>query len=78
MVTLREMAGVLALVCNVYRDFVTFLFGVLGQVWYLIVCYFYNIIRPQQAKPSSGFPTKRNSDQSHQLQTLATELKFRV
>ena len=27
----------LALVCDVYCDFVTFSFGILGQVWYLIV-----------------------------------------
>ena len=38
---------VLALDCVVYCDFVTFLFGILGQVWYLIVlisypcCLFY-------------------------------------
>ena len=29
--------GHLALVCDVYCDFVTFPFGILGQVWYLIV-----------------------------------------
>ena len=27
----------LALVCDVYCDFFTFPFGILGQVWYLIV-----------------------------------------
>ena len=27
----------LALTCDVYCDFVTFPFGILGQVWYLIV-----------------------------------------
>ena len=27
----------MALVCDVYWDFVTFPFGILGQVWYLIV-----------------------------------------
>ena len=27
----------LALDCDVYSDFVTFSFGILGQVWYLIV-----------------------------------------
>ena len=27
----------MALVCNVYYDFVTFSLGILGQVWYLIV-----------------------------------------
>ena len=30
------MADLLALVCYVYCDFVTFPFGILGQVWYLI------------------------------------------
>ena len=30
-------ADLLALVCDVYIDFVTFPFGILGQVWYLIV-----------------------------------------
>ena len=34
---LRGRADVLALVCDVYCDFVTFRFGMLGQVWYLIV-----------------------------------------
>ena len=37
MVTCWERAGLLALVCDVYHDFVTFPFGILGQVWYLIV-----------------------------------------
>ena len=32
-----ERAGILALVCDVYCDFVTFPFGILVQVWYLIV-----------------------------------------
>ena len=36
-VTWRERADLLALVCDVYCDFVTFLFGILGQVWYFIV-----------------------------------------
>ena len=27
----------MALVCGVYGDFVTFPFGILGQVWYLFV-----------------------------------------
>ena len=36
-VTWRERAGLLALVCDVYSDSVTFSFGILGQVWYLIV-----------------------------------------
>ena len=31
------MADPLALVFDVYCDFVTFPFGILGQVWYLIV-----------------------------------------
>ena len=32
-----EKADLLALVYDVYCDFVTFPFGILGQVWYLIV-----------------------------------------
>ena len=32
-----ERADLLALVCDVYCDFVTFPLGILGQVWYLIV-----------------------------------------
>ena len=36
-VTWRERADLLALVCDVYCDFVTFPFGILGQVWYSIV-----------------------------------------
>ena len=36
-VTRTEMADLLALVCDVYRDFVTFPFRILGQVFYLIV-----------------------------------------
>ena len=36
-VTCWERADLLALVCYVYCDFITFPFGVLGQVWYLIV-----------------------------------------
>ena len=36
-VTLRERADLLALVCDVYCNFVTFPFGIMGQVWYLIV-----------------------------------------
>ena len=36
-VTLRKRADLLALVCKVYLDFVTFLFGILGHVWYLVV-----------------------------------------
>ena len=33
------MADLLALVCDVYCDFVTFPFGILVQVWYLIVLF---------------------------------------
>ena len=36
-VTRRERVDLLALVCDTYCDFVTFPFGILGQVWYLIV-----------------------------------------
>ena len=36
-VTCWERAVPLALVCDVYCDFVTFSFGILGQVWCLIV-----------------------------------------
>ena len=36
-VTWRERTDLLALVCDVYCDFVTFPFGILGQVCYLIV-----------------------------------------
>ena len=32
-----ERADLLALVCDVYSDFVTFPFGILGQVWYMTV-----------------------------------------
>ena len=31
------MDDLLALVCDVYFEFVIFSFGILGQVWYLIV-----------------------------------------
>ena len=31
------MPDLLGLVCDVYCDFVTFPFGIVGQVWYLIV-----------------------------------------
>ena len=31
------IADLLALVCDVYCDFVTFPFGILGKMWYLIV-----------------------------------------
>ena len=37
MVTCRERADLSALVCDVYCDFVTFPFGFLGQVRYLVV-----------------------------------------
>ena len=36
-VTCWERIDLLALVCAVYCDFVTFLFGILGLVWCLIV-----------------------------------------
>ena len=36
-VTCWERADLLALVCGVFCEFVTFPFGILGQVWYLIV-----------------------------------------
>ena len=36
-VTWRDRANLLALVCDVYCNFVTFPFGFLGKVWYLIV-----------------------------------------
>ena len=36
-VTRRPTADLLAIVCDVNRDFVSFPFGILGQVWYLIV-----------------------------------------
>ena len=36
-VTCWERADLLTLVCGVYCEFVTFPFGILGQVWYLIV-----------------------------------------
>ena len=34
---LKERVGLLALVCDVYSDLVNFPFGILGQVWCLIV-----------------------------------------
>ena len=43
----EERADLLALVCDVYCDVVTFPFGILGQVWYMTVsipypcCLFY-------------------------------------
>ena len=36
-VTWMERVGLLALVCDVYCDFVNFSFGIMGQVWNLIV-----------------------------------------
>ena len=36
-VTCWERADLLALVCGVFCEFVTFPIGILGQVWYLIV-----------------------------------------
>ena len=38
-VTCLERADLLALVGDVYCTFVTFLLGILGQVWYLIVSF---------------------------------------
>ena len=38
-VTCWEEADLLALVGDVYCSFVTFPCGILGQVWYLIVCF---------------------------------------
>ena len=49
---LWERADLLALVCDVYCDYVTFPFGILGQVWYLIVsipepcCLSYFTVKP--------------------------------
>ena len=34
---MKGMADLLTHVCDVYCDWVTFPFGILGQVWYLIV-----------------------------------------
>ena len=53
-VTWRESDDLLAPVCDVYCEFVTFLFGILGQVWYLIVSipdpcclsYFHHTVKP--------------------------------
>ena len=36
-VTRKERTNLLALVCDVYCDFVTFQFGIMGQVRFLIV-----------------------------------------
>ena len=36
-VTCWERADLIALVCDVYCDFVSFQFGILGQGWHLIV-----------------------------------------
>ena len=33
----KGLGHLLTLVCDVHCDFVTFLFGILGQVWYLVV-----------------------------------------
>ena len=45
-VTCWEKADLLALVGDVYCIFVTFPYGILGQVWYLIVLF-----------PDDGFPS---------------------
>ena len=59
-VTCWERADLLALVCDVYCEFVTFSIGILGQVWYLIVSipdlctltYFETIGRIWQHRPT--------------------------
>ena len=33
----KGLVNLLALVCDVYCDFVTFSFGIMGKMWYLIV-----------------------------------------
>ena len=38
-VTWRERAGLLALICDVYCNCVTFPFCILGQVWYLVISF---------------------------------------
>ena len=38
-VTCWERTDLLALICGVYSEFVTFPCGILGQVWYLIVSF---------------------------------------
>ena len=58
-VTCWERADHLALVCGVYCEFVTFPFGILGQVWYLIVSipdlctlfYFISLLRQGLSEP---------------------------
>ena len=45
---LKRMADLLAIVCDIYCDFVTFPFGIMGQVWFLTVsipypCYLSNL-----------------------------------
>ena len=51
---LNERAD-LALVCDVSCDFVTFLFGILGQVWYLIVLIPYPCCLSYFDKPCEWF-----------------------
>ena len=54
------MADLLALVCDVYSDFVTFPFGILGQVWYLIVSIPDPSCRPYLIKKVCCFYAKYN------------------
>ena len=55
-------ADLLALVCDVYCDFVTFSYDILGQVWYLIVsipdpcCLSYFEKNQQMTKRHEQFP----------------------
>ena len=66
-VTRRERADLLALVCDVYCDFVTFPFGILGQVWYLIVsipdpcCLSYFGIQPTHSRSRSRLNSEVHS-----------------
>ena len=67
-VTCWERADLLALVCDVYCDFVTFPFGILGLVWYLIVL----IPDPCHFSYFQKFKKKKNS--AHQYQTASYTL----
>ena len=55
----------MALVCDVYYDFVTFPFGILGRVWYLIVwildpCYVFLLSKEEgKDQQSSTTPDPR-------------------
>ena len=57
-VTCWERADLLALVCDVYCDFVTFPFGILGLVWFL------NVLIPD---PCHLFFTFKNSQKTAQI-----------